>query len=130
MVDLQKKLQFLSLYQMVLADGVIQAPEMAKLYELGKEKFGLSQEAMNIILSQPEESVPTSLTDEEKVALLYEMAQIAWSDEDVDSAEVELLVSYARHFGVEESSIQSLIDFLFDCAKNNMSEQEVLAKFS
>lgn len=103
---------------------------MVKLYRLGKEKFGLSEEAINSLILEDAAQMPTYDSQAQCIGLLYEMAQIAWSDFDLDQSELDLLYSYARHFGIVEEAIQPTIDFLIDCAKKDMTEDSVIALLS
>lgn len=129
-MDLQTKLRFLSLYRMVLADGIICPEEMLKLYKLGQEKFGLTEEAVNSLIMDDEDTMPVGISDTQKISLLYEMAQIAWSDNELCQAEKDLLHSYAQHFGITDDAIRPTIDFLLDCAEKGLTEEEVINHFS
>ena len=45
----KKKLQFLDLYCMVLADGIVHPKEMETLYRIGLENYGLTEDEIKIV---------------------------------------------------------------------------------
>ena len=53
-------------------------------------------------------------------------ACVSVSDEVIPAAERVLLENYARKFDVEENQITDFVEFLIDCAKKNLSHDEVL----
>ena len=125
-IDAKKKLQFLDLYSMVMADGIVHPKEMETLYRIGLEKYGLSQEEiMENVLSSGSSSMIPDLP-EERIAVLYEMAEIAWADGELDESERNMLRRYATLYGINEENIDELVDFLLDQAKNGVSEEDVI----
>lgn len=114
---------------MVLADGIVTSEEMLQLYKLGKERFGLTEKAINTLILEDNQSMPSAESASQKIGMLYEMAQIAWSDNDLANTEVELLETYARHFGIVEDAVEPTIHFLLECAQKGMSEEDVVKNF-
>ena len=70
-MDAIMKSQFLSLYCMVLADGIIDARELETLYRIGTEQYGLTQEEITATVRDAGTSfiMPTELSD--KIRFLY-----------------------------------------------------------
>jgi len=57
---------------------------------------------------------------------LYEMALIAWADGELEESERNMLRRYASMYGVNDESIDELVDFLLEKACNNTDEKEVI----
>lgn len=122
----KKKMQFLDLYCMVMADGIVHPKEMETLYRIGLENYGLSEADINEgVKSAGVSSVIPELL-EERIAVLYEMAIIAWADGVLEDSERNMLCRYAAMYGVNEDSIDELVNFLLDKAKSNADEKDVI----
>jgi len=122
----KKKLQFLDLYCMVLADGIVHPKEIETLYRIGLDNYGLTEnEITEGVKSAGVSSVVPELP-EEKIAILYEMALIAWSDGELEESERNMLRRYASMYGVNDESVDELVDFLLEKAHNNADEVEVI----
>ena len=124
------KNHFLSLYCMVLADGVVSPKEMESLYNIGRTNYNLSEKEINeaIVASGTTYAIPTS--PEECVKILYEMAIIAWADNNIDDNEIRLLHTYALRFGVNECDVPDFVNFLLDKAQNQSSEEDVIKELT
>lgn len=122
------KSRFMSLYQMVLADGIIEAAEMEMLYRIGKENYGITEQQINELIRDSSfvSVMPQSL--EEKVKLLYELGEIAWSDGNIDESERNLLKRYIINLGFEESNSSGIADFILDQVSSKVGVVEVLNK--
>ena len=77
-MDAALKSQFLSLYCMVLADGIIDAKELETLYKIGIEQYGLSQSEITATVRDAGSSFVMPNTLAGKIRFLYNMAQIAY----------------------------------------------------
>ena len=122
----KKKMQFLDLYCMVLADGIVHPKEIETLYRIGLDNYGLTEnEITEGVKSAGVSSVVPELP-EEKIAILYEMALIAWSDGELEESERNMLRRYASMYGVNDESVDELVDFLLEKAHNNADEVEVI----
>ena len=126
----RKKIQFLDLYCMVMADGIIHPKEMETLYRIGLENYGLTESEIDESIKSAGVSTTIPELPEERIAVLYEMALIAWADGELEESERNMLRRYASLYGVNEASIDELVDFLLDKAKNNVDEQEVLKELN
>lgn len=51
-MDYKLKARFLSLYSMILADGIIDAREMETLYRIGREEYGISQKEIDLAIKE------------------------------------------------------------------------------
>lgn len=122
----KKKMQFLDLYCMVLADGIVHPKEMETLYRIGLENYGLTENEINENVKSSGVSSVIPELPEERIALLYEMAIIAWADGELEDSERNMLRRYATMYGVNEESIDDLVDFLLDMAKKNVDEKDVI----
>lgn len=122
----KKKLQFLDLYCMVLADGVVHPKEMETLYRIGIENYGLSEDEIIEGIKSAGVSSVIPESPEEKISVLYEMAQIAWSDGELADSERDMLCRYASLYGVNEEHIDGIVDFLLERAHSGTDENEVI----
>ena len=126
----RKKIQFLDLYCMVMADGIVHPKEMETLYRIGLKNYGLTESEIDESIKSAGVSTTIPELPEERIAVLYEMALIAWADGELEESERNMLRRYASLYGVNEASIDELVDFLLDKAKNNVDEQEVLKELN
>ena len=129
-ISAEKKLQFLDLYCMVMADGIVHPKEMETLYRIGLEQYGLSEEEINEGVKSAGVSSAIPELPEERISVLYEMAVIAWADGELEDSERNMLRRYASMYGVNEESIDELVDFLLDQAKENVDEKDVIKQLN
>lgn len=129
-ISAKKKLQFLDLYCMVMADGIVHPKEMEILYRIGLEHYGLSEEEINEGVKSAGVSSVIPELPEERISVLYEMAVIAWADGELEDSERNMLRRYASMYGVNEESIDELVDFLLDQAKENVDEKDVIKQLN
>ncbi len=127
MNKLQKE-RFLSLYCMVLADGVVDAKELETLYRIGTEKYNLAPEEINTYITSAGSSfiVPDRLED--RIKILYELAEIAWADEKIDESEKSLLARYAKQLGFKDENAEDISDFMLEQVKEGISQEQVITK--
>ena len=124
--NIKRKLQFLDLYCMVMADGIAHPKEMETLYRIGLENYGLTEDEINENVKSAGVSTLIPELPEERISILYEMAVIAWADGELEGSERNMLRRYASMYGVNDESIDELVDFLLDKAKDNVDEKEVI----
>lgn len=129
-VNAKKKIQFLDLYCMVMADGIVHPKEMETLYRIGVNNYGLTEREIDESIKSTGVSTTIPELPEERIAVLYEMALIAWADGELEESERNMLRRYASLYGVNEDSIDELVDCLLDKAKDNMDLQEVLKELN
>ena len=123
----KKKMQFLDLYCMVMADGIVHPKEMETLYRIGLKNYGLTENEINeSIKSAGMSATIIPELPEERMAVLYEMALIAWADGELEESERNMLRRYALLYGVNEERVDELVDILLDKAHDNIEEQEVI----
>lgn len=120
------KSQFLCLYCMVLADGIIDALEMEKLYKIGTEQYGLTQADITSAVRDAGTSFifPNSFPD--KIRLLMNLAEIALADNDIDPTEKALMRKYIIKMGFLESNADGISDFIFSAVQNHQTLEQVL----
>lgn len=111
---------------MVLADGIIDAKELEKLYEIGTEQYGLTLSEITETVREAGTSFIMPKTLDDKIGFLYNMAQIAYADGEIDSTERELLKKYISKMNFSEENIDGIADFMFDAVKNNISKEEII----
>jgi uncharacterized tellurite resistance protein B-like protein len=126
----KKKLQFLDLYCMVLADGIVHPKEMETLYRIGLENYGLTEDEITEGVKSAVVSSVIPELPEEKIAVLYEMAVIAWADDELEESERNMLRRYAMMYGVNGESVDELVDFLLEKAQDNTDEKEVIKELN
>ncbi|MBP3287940.1 MAG: TerB family tellurite resistance protein [Muribaculaceae bacterium] len=127
-MDESIKSHFLLLYCMVLADGIIDTRELEVLYRIGTENYGLSPEEIGQAVREAGTSylLPKKISD--KIALLYELALIAWADGVIEESEKEIMRKYALKMGFMEENIEKIVSFLLEEAKENKPLQQVIEK--
>lgn len=120
------KKHFLELYQMILSDLEVHPEELELFYQLGKARGFSEQEIQKAVFSPNKFVSSESLSDDEKITYLYNLAQIAWVDGKLDKREKEILRSASKRFGFAEEYVVGISDFLLSQAENNKSIEEVL----
>ncbi|MBR6444861.1 MAG: hypothetical protein IKS94_00255 [Prevotella sp.] len=128
--NIKRKLQFLDLYRMVLADEIVHPKEMETLYRIGVENYGLTEDEITESVKSAGVSSVIPELPEEKIAVLYEMALIAWADGELEESERNMLRRYAVKYGVNGDSIDELVDFLLEKAHNNTDEKKVIKELN
>ena len=129
-MDLLLKSQFLSLYQMILADGIIDARELETLYKIGIEQYQLTQEEITSVIRDAGTSLilPTSLKG--KVQFLYNLATIALADGVVDEEELALLKKYTVRMGFEKDNVEGIVNYLISSAKDNIPFNDIISNIN
>ena len=122
----KEKTKFLDLYCMVMADGNAHPEEMKTLYQIGTEAYGFTLDEMNEAIKNSGTYTAIPEEPEEKIALLYQLAIIAWADGELEESERQLLKRYAKKYGVRDEEIDELTDFLLDKAEHHVSENDVI----
>lgn len=121
------KSRFLALYCMVLADGVIDANELETLYRIGSENYGLTNQQIAEAVKEAGTSFILPDRLEDKVSLLYQMAQICVSDNDVDETELNLLRRYSIKMGFEPDHVDEVVEFMISKAQENTPEKNLIS---
>lgn len=126
MEDNNKKM-FLGLYQMLLADAEVHPKELELLYQIGKEKGGISEEEIQKAVFSPNTLISLdSLSNDERIEYLYNLSRIAWADGKVNSKEKEILQEASIRFGFAEENVIEITEFLLKQVEENKSFEEVL----
>lgn len=121
-----EKKMFLGLYQMLLADAEVHPNELELLYQIGKEKSGISEEEIHRAIFSPNMVISIeSLSDEARIEYLYNLARIAWADGKIDDKEKEILENTSKRLGFAEENITEITEFLLGRAKEKMPFENV-----
>lgn len=124
----QEKLKsfFLALYSMVLADGIVEAKELESLYRIGRENYNLTSEEINkyVVSAGTTFIVPDRLED--RISLLYDLAEVAWADGKIDETERTLLARYVVRLGFLEENADEITDFMLKQVKDGISKEDVI----
>jgi len=122
------KKMFLGLYRMLLADAEVHPSELELLYQIGKEKGGISESEIQQLLFSPNNAFVSSdcLSDEERIEYLYNLARIAWADGKIEDKEKEVLQEASKQLGFDEENVTVISEFLLEQVKENKSFEEVL----
>lgn len=125
-MDAILKSRFLSLYCMILADGVIDAKELEMLYKIGTDNYGLTQDEITCTVRDAGTSfvVPQSISD--KITMLYELTQIAWADGTIDPSEIQLLRKYTQKMGFDEDNVNAIVNLLIQNVKEGVSADDFI----
>ena len=126
-MDQTKKSQFLALYRMVLADGVIDPLELETIYRIGTESYGLTQDEITDSLQNAGTSLQLPQTIEDKVKCLFNLAEVAWADGVIEPSEKELLRKYVIHLGFEEENAHQITEFMLNAVEKGQTVEEILS---
>lgn len=129
-INNQKKMQFLDLYCMVMADGIVHPKEMETLYRIGTETYGLTLEEMSESIKSAGVSSIIPELPEEKIGMLYQLALIAWADGKLEESERNMLRRYALKYGVNDGEMENLVSFLLLKAQENVKEEDVILELN
>ena len=120
------KSQFLALYCMVVADGVVDIKELETLYRIGEEQYGLSQQDINSAVLNNGTSFIVPENMEAKIKFLYNLATIAWADGKLEESEKELMHKYILRMGFLEENSEKISKFIFGCVQQGKSIEDTL----
>ncbi len=120
------KSRFLGLYCMVMADGIVNAKELETLYRIGQNNYGLTPEEINSNVVSSGSSFVAPEAIEDRIGILYEMAEIVWADGEADTTERSLLERYAVRLGFKEENAKGITDFLLQQVKEKVSREDVV----
>ena len=126
-MDQTKKSQFLALYRMVWADGVIDPLELETIYRIGTESYGLTQDEITDSLQNAGTSLQLPQTIEDKVKFLFNLAEVAWADGVIEPSEKELLRKYVIHLGFEEENAHQITEFMLNAVEKGQTVEEILS---
>ncbi len=126
-MDQTKNSQFLALYRMVLADGVIDPLELETIYRIGTESYGLTQDEITDSLQNAGTSLQLPQTIEDKVKFLFNLAEVAWADGVIEPSEKELLRKYVIHLGFEEENAHQITEFMLNAVEKGQTVEEILS---
>lgn len=122
-----EKKMFLGLYQMLLADAEVHPKELELLYQIGKEKGGLSEHEIQQAIFSPNTFVSLdSLNDDERIEYLFNLARIAWADGELHEREKEILQDASKRLGFAEENVIQISEFLLQQVKENNSFEKIL----
>ena len=124
------KSHFLRLYQIAFSDDNFDKLELKMLYYFAEER-GISEEQLHQILLNPmteDAEIPKKL--EQKIDYLNDLAKMIWADGVVTEDERNTLLKYCKRFGFLDQNLQQLVDFLLECAKENLSVEEIILKIN
>ena len=111
---------------MVMADGIVEAKELESLYRIGREKYHLTTEEINKNVVSAGTSYVAPEKMEDRISILYEMAEIAWSDSDIDDTEKSLLARYAIRLGFKEENAEDIAEYMIQQIKEGVSQKDVI----
>ena len=120
------KSRFLGLYCMVMADGIVEAKELETLYRIGRENYQLTPEEINKTFVSAGTSFVAPSKKEDRISILYEMAEIAWADGEIDETEKSLLARYAVRFGFKEENAMGIAEFMLQQVKDGVKQEDVI----
>lgn len=124
------KSHFLRLYQMAFSDDNFDKLELKMLYHFAEER-GISEEQLQQVLLNPlteDTEVPDTL--DQKIDYLNDLAKMIWADGVVTEDERNTLLKYCEKFGFLDENLQQLVDFLLECAKEDLSVDDILLKIN
>jgi len=111
---------------MVIADGVVEAKELETLYRIGRENYHLTSEEINKNVVTAGTSFVAPEKMEDRISILYEMAEIAWADGIIDDTEKSLLAKYALRLGFQEENADDIAEYMLHQVKEGVTLAEVI----
>ena len=111
---------------MVIADGIVEAKELVALYRIGRETYKLSPDEINAYVVSAGSSFVAPDKMDDRVSILYEMAEIAWADGVIDKTEKDLLSRYAIRLGFLEENANDIAEFMLQQVKDGISKEDVI----
>jgi uncharacterized tellurite resistance protein B-like protein len=124
------KSHFLRLYQMAFSDDNFDKLELKMLYHFAEER-GISEVQLQQVLLNPlMEDTETPDTINEKIDYLNDLAKMIWADGIVSEDERNTLLKYCKKFGFLDENLKELVDFLLECAKEDLSVEEIILKIN
>ena len=111
---------------MVIADGIVEAKELEALYRIGRETYKLSPDEINAYVVSAGSSFVAPDKMDDRVSILYEMAEIAWADGVIDKTEKDLLSRYAIRLGFLEENANDIAEFMLQQVKDGISKEDVI----
>ncbi|MBR1630688.1 MAG: hypothetical protein IJ680_02415 [Paludibacteraceae bacterium] len=122
--------QFLSLYQIAIADSDIHPDELRTLYQIGIE-HGISSEEIHSLLLQPG-SISSIQPDtlEEKVAYLFNLTRMAWADGVIEQEERALIGKYIKQFGFPAENATAITDYFIKKVSEGYTTQDIIAELN
>lgn len=111
---------------MVMSDGIVAAKELEALYRIGRDTYHLTPEEINQCVISSGTSFIIPETIEERIGILYEMAEIAWADGEIDQTEKNLLRRYILRLGFLEENADNIGEFMLQQVKDHVSLEDVL----
>ena len=122
-----EKKMFLGLYHMLIADAEVHPNELELLYQMGKEKGGISEEEIQNAIFSPNTVISLeTLGDEGRIEYLYNLSRIAWADGKIDIKEKEIREEASIRLGFAEENVKEIAKFLLEQAKEKVPFEEVL----
>ena len=100
------------------------------LYYFAKER-GISEEQLQqVLLNPPIENteIPDNLN--EKIDYLNDLSKMIWADGVVNEDERNTLLKYCKKFGFLDENLNELVDFLLECAKEDLTVEDILLKIN
>ncbi len=112
---------------MIMADGIVSTQELETLYRIGQEKYQLSLEEINQYVLSAGTSFVVPESVEDRIRVLYQIAEIAWADEVIDPTERKLLKRYVLRFGFLEDNADDITELLLSSVQEGISVEEILS---
>ena len=123
----KEKKMFLGLYQMMLTDAEVHPNELELLYEIGKEKGGITESEIQQAIFSPNTLISLeNLNDDERIEYLYNLSRIAWADGKIDKKEMETLMEASKRLGFAKENAEEISEFLLQQAHEKRNFEEVL----
>lgn len=123
----KEKKMFLGLYQMMLTDAEVHPKELELLYEIGKEKGGISESEIQQAIFSPNTLITLEdLSEEERIEYLYNLSRIVMADGKIDFKEKETMMEATKRLGFAEENALEISEFLFEQAKEKRPFEDVL----
>tara|TARA_B110000285_G_C15008445_1_gene555154 strand:+ start:778 stop:1128 length:351 start_codon:yes stop_codon:yes gene_type:complete len=115
---------------MAFSDDNFDKLELKMLYYFA-EKRGISEEQLQQVLLNPlmeDTEIPDTIN--EKIDYLNDLAKMIWADGIVTDDERNTLLKYCKRFGFLDENLKGLVDFLLECAKENLSVEDIIIKIN
>ncbi len=132
MNEISNKLKghFLRLYQMAFSDDNFDKLELKMLYHFAESRGVSENQLQQVLLNPLMEDIEIPDTLNQKIEYLNDLSKMIWADGVVTEDERNTLLKYCKRFGFLDENLQLLVDFLLECAKDNLSVEEIVLKIN
>ena len=117
-----------NLLAVACADGVLEQAEIDLLLQIGK-RMGVSYDELKRVIERPGSVKFTAPeTNEERIALLYDMVLVMMVNGDIDEGEVLYCKNIAQKLGFSHKVIDVIVSKVIELVKQGVENEKAVEK--